>query len=78
MRNLKIIIAPFILLSSAIVILNSCKDQQIESNIQETYLNTRILKVETAMDDIVLPIGTKIETISDSQIDIELPLYLFC
>ena len=31
------------------------------------------LKVETAMDDIVLPIGTKIETISDSQIDIELP-----
>lgn len=73
MKNLKVIIPSFLLLFSAILILNSCEDEQIESNIQEINLNTRILEVETSMDDILLPIGTKIETLSDSQIDIELP-----
>ena len=73
MKNIKILTVFIIVLFSALLVLNSCEDEQIEANTQEANLGSRILEVETPMDDILLPSGTKINILSDSRIDIELP-----
>lgn len=78
MKNLRFLALTLVFLFSAVFILNSCKDNDTNLNLdirnnQEISSNIKILDIETAMDDILLPIGTKVKTVSESQIDIELP-----
>jgi hypothetical protein len=58
-----------------IILFVSCENEEInQHNRLEENVSFEVLKQETQIDgDLILPVGTKISRISDSQIDIELP-----
>ena len=51
----------------------SCEDDPSMQNQEEVNLVTRTLEIATPMDDIMLPVGTKVTAISESKMEIELP-----
>ena len=72
MKAIKKINSLVVALILALFALNSCENTQIESDASAATLTTSILEVDTPMDGITLPIGTKIEARTHS-IAIELP-----
>lgn len=72
MKNFKLV--SIVLIAVLSFSFQSCEDDQtLQDQTQELKSISRILEVETALNDIMLPVGTKISALSDSEMEIELP-----